>query len=74
MEEITISKFKTTCLSLLEDVRKTAKTVLVTRFGESVAEIIRPRASWGPERWVGSLAGTGQINGDIVSPTGEEDD
>ena len=34
MEEIAISKFKATCLSVLENVRKTGKTVLVTRFGE----------------------------------------
>jgi len=34
MEEIAISKFKATCLAVLENVRKTGKTVLVTRFGE----------------------------------------
>ena len=33
MEEIAISKFKATCLSVPETVRKTGKTV-VTRFGE----------------------------------------
>ncbi len=74
MEEIAISKFKATCLAVLENVRKTGKTVLVTRFGEPVAEVVPPHASKKPKRWVGSLAGTGQINGDIVSPAGEEDD
>jgi hypothetical protein len=33
MEEIAISKFKATCLAVLEKVRKTGKPVLVTRFG-----------------------------------------
>jgi antitoxin (DNA-binding transcriptional repressor) of toxin-antitoxin stability system len=74
MEEIAISKFKATCLAVLENVRKTGKTVLVTRFGEPVAEVVPPRASRKGQRWVGSLAGTGQINGDIVSPASEDDD
>ena len=74
MEEIAISKFKATCLAVLENVRKTGKTVLVTRFGEPVAEVVPPRASRKAQRWVGSLAGTGQINGDIVSPASEADD
>ncbi|MGA3107635.1 MAG: type II toxin-antitoxin system prevent-host-death family antitoxin [Terriglobales bacterium] len=72
MEEIAISKFKATCLSVLEDVRKTGKTVLVTRFGEPVAEVVP--SSKKRKQWVGSLAETGQINGDIVSPASDEDD
>jgi antitoxin (DNA-binding transcriptional repressor) of toxin-antitoxin stability system len=74
MEEIAISKFKATCLSVLENVRKTGRTVLVTRFGEPVAEVVPPHASRKKKHWVGSLAGTGQINGDIVSPASNEDD
>ena len=74
MEEISISKFRATCLSVLENVRKTGKTVLVTRFGEPVAQVVPPLASRKSRRWVGSLAGTGEINGDIVSPATEEDD
>ena len=74
MEEIAISKFKATCLAVLERVRKTGKAVLVTRFGKPVAEVVPPRASKKPKHWVGSLAGTGQILGDIVSPASDEDD
>jgi prevent-host-death family protein len=40
MEEIRISEFKAACFSVLENVRKTGRTVLVTRFGQPVAEII----------------------------------
>jgi prevent-host-death family protein len=74
MEEIAISKFKATCLAVLERVRTTGKPVLVTRFGEPVAELVPPHFSRKPNHWVGSLAGTGQINGDIVSPASEEDE
>lgn len=73
MEEIAISKFKATCLAVLERVRQTGKPVLVTRFGEPVAEVVPPQAGK-PKEWVGSLAGTGQINGDILSPASDEDD
>jgi prevent-host-death family protein len=74
MEEIAISKFKATCLAVLENVRKTGKTVLVTRFGEPVAEVVPAHVSRKTRHWVGSLAGTGRIKGDIVSPASEEDD
>jgi prevent-host-death family protein len=74
VEEIAISKFKATCLAVLEKVRKTGKVVVVTRFGEPVAEVVPPYTSRKPKRWVGSLAGTGEIKGDIVSPASEESD
>jgi prevent-host-death family protein len=74
MEEIPISKFRATCLAVLERVRKSGKAVLVTRFGEPVAEVVPPHVSRRPKHWVGSLAGTGQITGDIVSAAGEEND
>jgi prevent-host-death family protein len=74
VEEIAISKFKATCLAVLERVRKTGKPVLVTRFGQPVAELVPPRASRRKKRWLGSLAGTGEIIGDIISPASEEDD
>jgi antitoxin (DNA-binding transcriptional repressor) of toxin-antitoxin stability system len=74
VEEIPISKFKANCLAVLERVRKTRKAVLVTRFREPLAQIVPPHASMSPKHWVGSLAGTGQIIGDIVSPASDEDD
>lgn len=73
MEEIAISKFKATCLAVLEKVRRTGKPILVTRFGEPVAEVVPPQAPK-PKHWVGSLATTGQITGDIISPASDEDD
>ena len=74
MEEIPISKFKTTCLSVMERVRKTGKAVLVTRFGKPLVQIVPPQALIRPRHWVGSLKGTGQIIGDIVSPASDEGD
>ena len=73
MEEMAISKFKATCLAVLERVRKTGEPVLVTRFGHPVAEIVAP-GGIKPLRRLGTMAGTGRIIGDIVGPIGDESD
>jgi len=74
MEEIAISKFKATCLAVLERVRRTRKPVRVTRFGEPVAEVNPPSASAGKQKRLGSMVGTIRIKGDIVSPVTKADD
>jgi len=74
VEEIAISKFKATCLAVLERVRKTKKPVLVTRFGEPVAEVGPPPAPPRPEHWLGVMEGTAEIRGDIVEPATHADD
>jgi prevent-host-death family protein len=74
MEKIAISKFKATCLAVLERVRKTKKPVLVTRFGIPVAEVTPPSVPSRRESWIGALVGTARIEGDIVSPATEEKD
>ena len=74
MEEIAISRFKATCLAVLERVRQTRKPVLITRFGEPVAEVGPPPTPPRPEHWIGALQSTGRIKGDIVSPAADEQD
>jgi prevent-host-death family protein len=74
METIAISKFKATCLSLLERVKKTGQPVLVTKRGEPIAQVVPPPPPEPPEgRTFGCMAGTVEILGDIVEPLGEED-
>ncbi len=74
MEEIAISKFKATCLGVLEKVRKTHQPVLVTRFGKPVAEIVPPSVRERTETWIGSMAENGRIIGDIVEAVAGEDE
>lgn len=66
-DEVTISKFKATCLALLAKVKRTGRPILVTRKGEPIAQIVPPPPEK-PVSWLGSLAGTGKITGDVVSP------
>jgi len=74
MEEIAISKFKATCLAVMERVRLTRQPVLVTRFGEPIAEIIPPSPAPRPEDWLGCMADTAEITGEIVAPAGYAED
>lgn len=68
MREIAISKFKARCLSLLQEVSKTKTPLRVTRRGKAIADVI-PAANEEDERsWIGSLAGSVEIVGDVVSP------
>jgi prevent-host-death family protein len=74
MNEIAISKFKATCLEVLERVRATKQPVRVTRFGKPVADIVPPQEQTAPKRRLGTMVGSGQILGDIVGPIGDESD
>ena len=72
MPDIAISKFKATCLAVLEEVRKTGVPVRITRFGQPVAEVVPPR----PEKkksWLGCMKDSLEISGDIVGPVGAFD-
>jgi prevent-host-death family protein len=68
MEEIAISKFKATCLAVLQRVQTTGRPVRVTKFGKPVAEVVPPTPSRGAKRQMGLMAGTAEILGDIISP------
>jgi antitoxin (DNA-binding transcriptional repressor) of toxin-antitoxin stability system len=70
MKQIAISKFKATCLAVLEWVRKTGEPVLVTRFGHPIAEI-NPAGGVKRAPSLGGGIGTAVILGDIVGPTGD---
>jgi prevent-host-death family protein len=74
MEEIAISKFKATCLAVLENVRRTRRPVRITRFGTPIAEVVPPSAKPKKKVSLGSMAGKIQIVGDIVSPASDEKD
>ena len=71
-ETISISKFKATCLRLLDNVKKTGKSILVTRKGEPVALVIPPPPPPKPERWLGCMKDKIKITGDVISPVLDE--
>jgi antitoxin (DNA-binding transcriptional repressor) of toxin-antitoxin stability system len=74
MKEIPATEFKATCLSVLQQVHKTRKPVRITRYGKVIAEIQPPEAPPKKKSWMGSMAGTFEITGDIVGPTFDDSD
>lgn len=68
MEEIAISEFKAKCLSLLDRVNKTKKPLRVTRRGKPIAEVVPPTEKPDDREWLGWMAGTATIVGDVISP------
>ena len=67
-ESISVSKFKATCLKIIDRVHKTGKPVVITKFGKPVAEISPLKAELPGKRELGWMAGTVRIVGDIVGP------
>ena len=73
-ETIPISKFKATCLRLLDNVKKTGKSILVTRKGEPIALVTPPPPPPKSDLWLGCMKDRIKIKGDIISPVLNETD
>ena len=71
MDTIAISKFKATCLATLERVHRTGRPLRVTRFGKPVVDIVLPSSDRRQPGWLGSLRGTLEIRGDILTSSSE---
>lgn len=69
IESMSISEFKTTCLRVIEQVRKTGRQLIITKNGEPAALISPPPPVGKNETsYCGVAKGQVFIEGDIVSP------
>ncbi|MEO6326721.1 MAG: type II toxin-antitoxin system Phd/YefM family antitoxin [Thermoanaerobaculia bacterium] len=68
MDTIPISQFKARCLAILAEVKRSGRSVVVTRLGVPVAEVVPPPGPVRAAKWLGRLEGSVEIVGDIVSP------
>jgi prevent-host-death family protein len=73
MKEVAISEFKAKCLSLIDQVQKTKKPICITRFGKPIAQVSPPAPKINHDV-IGSMKGTFQILGDIISPANDENE
>ena len=71
VKQIAISKFRTTCFSLLERVKASGEPLVITKRGEPIAMITPPPPK--SENGFGCMKETVIIKGDIVSHIGEDD-
>ena len=69
MESLTVSKFKATCLAVLEEVAKAKKRIIITKRGKPIAELVPYEAEKAPV----PLKDTVAFIGDIISPVATED-
>ena len=69
MESLTVSKFKATCLAVVEEVAKSKKPVIITKRGKPIAELI----PYTGETEQIPLKDTVAFVGDIISPVVAED-
>jgi len=69
MESISVSKFKATCLAVLEEVARQKTRIIITKRGKPIAEVI----PYEPEVEQIALKDTITFMGDLVSPIAEEE-
>jgi prevent-host-death family protein len=67
-ETMAISAFKATCLAVLERVRRTGTSIVITKRGVPVAEVNPPSPASAGEGWLGSMRGTATIADDLIAP------
>lgn len=63
---IQASRFKATCLQLMDEVASTGETVVITKNGRPVAQLVPVRVI--PKTLFGRDKGKIEILGDIISP------
>jgi len=69
MESISVSKFKATCLAVLEEVARQKTKIIITKRGKPIAEVI----PYKPEVEQIALKDTITFMGDLVSPIADEE-
>lgn len=64
--QITATELRAKCQQLIDEVVKTKKEIVITKYGKPVAKLV-------PYSMYGSLKGSFTYIGDIISPTDEND-
>ncbi len=64
--KIAVTKFKSQCLALMDEVVRKRKVVVITRRGRPIAKLIPVESD--TNKLFGGMQGTGRVTGDIVAP------
>ena len=68
MEEMAVSEFNAKCLSVIDRVSKSKISVLITRRGKPVAELVPASPQLNRKQWLGSMKDSFEIVGNILEP------
>lgn len=74
MKTVAVSKFKATCLALLEKVLKTGQPILITKNGKPLAQVLPPPPPADKASWLGRSKGTAEIKADLIAPVSNTED
>jgi prevent-host-death family protein len=66
MKKMPAGVFKTNCLAVMDEVQSKRVTVVITKHGKPVAELVPINTD--KDEIFGFLAGKGKVTGDVVSP------
>lgn len=70
MRIIKASEFKAKCLKIMDEVASTGKTVVITKHGVPITELIPAKRR--PDTLFGAMKGSVIDMGDVISPIDEE--
>lgn len=68
---IPAGEFKAKCLKLMDDVQKSQREIVITKYGKPVAKLVPVKDRKRSSSIIGMLKGTSRIHGDLIEPTGE---
>jgi len=71
-ETMPISEFKATCLKVIDQVKNTGISIIVTKRGEPYALVSKPPDPQKQETWMGKYKKEIVITGDIIEPAVDE--
>ena len=69
-QTIQAGKFKAECLKIMDEVKKTKRSVIITKRSKPVAKLTPITED--SNLLFGQMKGTGRIRGDLIQPIGEE--
>jgi prevent-host-death family protein len=69
-QQMGVGEFKAKCLGIIDEVNRQGGEIVLTKRGKPVARLV-PAVAVVP-KFFGWMAGTMEIHGDIVAPTGEK--
>ena len=65
MKSVSVTEFKSRCLDLLDEVQRSRRAIVITRYGKALAKIVPPTSA----RHVSNpLKGSVLFQGDLISP------
>jgi len=66
MKTIPAGEFKTNCLAIMDEVKAKRETIVITKHGQPVAQLVPINTD--ADEIFGFFSGRGRVTGDVVSP------